>query len=119
MLTITQRAAEAIAQSAANDKELSNLPLRISARKGALGKISYNMGFDELTNGDMLYESNGVKVLLDMKSQALVNGMTVDFTTSLKGTQPEFVFINPNAVSGGSCSCGDQEKSDGCESCEE
>jgi iron-sulfur cluster assembly accessory protein len=48
-------------------------------------------------------ESNGVRVLLDLKSAIYVSGSVVDYTTSLM--RRGFVIKNPNATS--TCSCGD------------
>ena len=48
-------------------------------------------------------ESNGIRVLLDLKSAIYVSGSVVDYTTTLM--RRGFVIKNPNATS--TCSCGD------------
>ena len=47
-------------------------------------------------------DSNGVKILVDMKSYLYLNGTEIDFKDEVMGRG--FVFKNPNATS--SCGCG-------------
>jgi iron-sulfur cluster assembly protein len=52
--------------------------------------------------GDETLESNGIKILVDMKSYLYLNGVEIDFKDEVMGRG--FVFKNPNATS--SCGCG-------------
>ena len=54
------------------------------------------------TAQDEQLESNGVKILIDMKSYLYLNGTEIDFRDEVMGKG--FVFKNPNATS--SCGCG-------------
>ena len=52
---------------------------------------------------DRVFEQDGVKVLVDAQSLALVDGTTIDFVR--RGLNQEFVFDNPNATA--ACGCGE------------
>ena len=51
---------------------------------------------------DQLFESEGVKILVDQKSLPFLTGLQLDFIDSME--RRGFVFFNPNAR--GSCGCG-------------
>lgn len=94
MITVTPQAAEQIRTSALQSNALG-LPLRIAIQKKTDGSFHYMMGFDDKSNnGDQKVEFGDFVVVLDADSQALANGMTLDFI-ELEG-KPEFVFMNPN-----------------------
>ena len=57
---------------------------------------------DAPAESDEQLESNGVKILCDMKSYLYLNGAEIDFKDEVMGRG--FVFKNPNATS--SCGCG-------------
>ena len=52
---------------------------------------------------DQVFEQDGVTVLVDAASRAMVDGTTIDFVR--KGLNQEFVFQNPNATA--ACGCGE------------
>jgi iron-sulfur cluster assembly protein len=52
---------------------------------------------------DSVFEQDGVKVVVDARSLALIDGTEVDFVR--RGLNQEFVFRNPNAA--GECGCGE------------
>lgn len=52
---------------------------------------------------DQVFEQDGVTVLVDTDSLALVDGTTIDFVK--RGLNQEFVFQNPNATA--ACGCGE------------
>ncbi|NDE62502.1 MAG: iron-sulfur cluster assembly accessory protein, partial [Cyclobacteriaceae bacterium] len=64
----------------------------------------YQLTFDnEEKEGDMSFENNGVKVVVDKKSYLYLVGTTLDFSGGLNGKG--FVFQNPNADR--TCGCGE------------
>jgi iron-sulfur cluster assembly protein len=64
----------------------------------------YQLTFDNQENeGDMSFENNGVKVVVDKKSYLYLVGTTLDFSGGLNGKG--FVFQNPNADR--TCGCGE------------
>ncbi len=86
-----------------------NLPadkthLRVGVKGGGCSGFSYMLDLVEDAPGDMdeQLESNGVKILCDMKSYLYLNGAEIDFKNEVMGRG--FVFKNPNATS--SCGCG-------------
>ncbi len=78
--------------------------LRVGVKGGGCSGFSYMLDLTEEPKGDMdeEMESNGVKILIDMKSNLYLNGTEIDFKDEVMGRG--FVFKNPNATS--SCGCG-------------
>ena len=78
--------------------------LRVGVKGGGCSGFSYMLDLTEepATEGDELLESQGVKILCDMKSYLYLNGVEIDFKDEVMGRG--FVFKNPNATS--TCGCG-------------
>ena len=78
--------------------------LRVGVKGGGCSGFSYVLDLTEDAKGesDEEMESNGVKILCDMKSYLYLNGTEIDFKDEVMGRG--FVFKNPNATS--SCGCG-------------
>jgi iron-sulfur cluster assembly protein len=78
--------------------------LRVGVKGGGCSGFSYMLDLTEEPKGenDEELESNGVKVLVDMKSLLYLSGTEIDFKD--ENMQKGFVFKNPNATS--SCGCG-------------
>jgi iron-sulfur cluster assembly protein len=53
--------------------------------------------------GDTVFEQDGVRILVDAESLALVDGTEVDFLK--QGLNEQFVFRNPNVTA--ECGCGE------------
>lgn len=104
-LTVTDAAAAYIREVA--DREGMDHGVRLRIHAGGCSGLEYSI--DLIRKGDLpeaaerQIESNGVRVLLDLKSAIYVSGSVVDYTTSLM--RRGFVIKNPNATS--TCSCGD------------
>lgn len=86
-----------------------NLPgeqtrLRVGVKGGGCSGFSYVLDLTEETKAesDEEVESNGVKILIDMKSYLYLDGVEIDFRDEVMGRG--FVFKNPNATS--TCGCG-------------
>ena len=105
MITITERAAEAIKASLADEKlTVEDNYLRVAVKGGGCSGMSYDLGFDNAKKvGDIEIEKDGVRLLVDLKSQVFLAGTTLDFSAGLNGRG--FVFTNPNAE--GTCGCGE------------
>lgn len=94
MITVTPQAATQIRTSAVQSNALG-LPLRVAVKQKSDGSFHYVMGFDEnKLEGDETIKLGDFMLVIDADSQALANGMTLDFI-ELEG-KPEFVFMNPN-----------------------
>jgi len=77
--------------------------LRILVEAGGCAGFSYKLDLEtEARQGDAVVEADGVKIFIDDLSVGHVQGMTVDFVSSLE--KSGFVFENPNATS--QCGCG-------------
>ena len=78
--------------------------VRIGVSAGGCSGLSYELDFDQKTlPNDQLFEHNGIKLLVDKKSQLYLLGTTLNYSGGLnvKG----FVFENPNASR--TCGCGE------------
>ncbi len=76
--------------------------LRLFVDEGGCSGRQYGMSFDERKADDAEFASEGVEILVDPKSLALLDGSTVDFDDGLQGKG--FEIKNPNAHS--TCGCG-------------
>ena len=87
------------------EQEKSSLPdggLRIYVQGGGCSGFSYGMVLDEITDGDQIFETKGVKVIVDPMSMRYLEGAEVDYKEDLMGGG--FAIKNPNATS--TCGCG-------------
>ncbi len=76
--------------------------LRVFVESGGCSGFEYGMSFDQLKPDDNVFESEGVRVLVDPTSLAYLNGCNIDFDDGLHGKG--FEIKNPNAQS--TCGCG-------------
>ncbi|MGL4346620.1 MAG: HesB/IscA family protein [Chitinophagaceae bacterium] len=79
--------------------------LRVSVVGGGCSGLSYKIDFDNtIHEEDQVFEqSNGLKLVTDIKSFLYLCNTELDFSDGLNGKG--FTFINPNASR--SCSCGE------------
>ena len=78
--------------------------LRIGVRGGGCSGNSYFMEFCEApAPEDQVYESHGVRLVVDPRSMTLLAGTEVDYVNGLMGAG--FKFNNPNVRH--SCACGE------------
>jgi iron-sulfur cluster assembly protein len=110
---LTPAAAARILQSAV-DSGIDDASLRVAAKRGPDGEMAYGMGFDDLREGDMPLELQGVRLLIGAPSQPLLQGTQLDFVEIEPG-RFEFIFVPDGAAaeppprsgcgSGGCSSC--------------
>ena len=104
-ITLTESAAKEI-RSIIKDQGLPEdaTRLRVGVKGGGCSGFSYMLDLveDAPSESDEQLESNGVKILCDMKSYLYLNGAEIDFKDEVMGRG--FVFKNPNATS--TCGCG-------------
>ncbi|MBX7242885.1 MAG: iron-sulfur cluster assembly accessory protein [Bacteroidia bacterium] len=78
--------------------------LRVSVDGGGCSGLVYKLDFDSSAQpGDQVFEDNGVRLMVNMKSLLYLAGTELDFTGGLKGEG--FHFNNPNASR--TCACGE------------
>ncbi len=84
------------------DEELSeDVPLRVSVKGGGCAGYEYVLTFNGATNKDLLFESEGIPIVVDKKSHLVVDGLEIDWSTDLSAPGPRFQ--NPKATS--TCGC--------------
>jgi iron-sulfur cluster assembly protein len=104
MITVSDRASERVIGLMQEEGLGSDYFIRVSVVGGGCSGLSYKLDFDnESKEGDQVFESNGQKVVCDMKSFLYLCGTELDFTDGLNGKG--FQFNNPNASR--TCGCGE------------
>lgn len=100
-IDVTERAAAKIKQVlAAENKEGHGL--RVKVVGGGCSGLQYKLDFDLPKVTDKIFEKDGAKVLVDMKSLLYLSGTELDYKEELM--QSGFVFQNPNVKR--ACGCG-------------
>jgi iron-sulfur cluster assembly protein len=103
MITISDKGAEKVHEFlASQEADLSVAGLRVGVRGGGCSGFQYQLAFDEQRENDMVFESHGLKLLVDRESLQFVRGSTIDYEESLQGAG--FKVENPNVVA--ACGCG-------------
>ena len=101
-VTLTERAADHIQRYIA--KRGKGIGLRLGVRTTGCSGMAYKIEFaDDTQEGDVQFESNGVRVLVDPKSLAYLDGTELDFVR--EGLNEGFKFLNPNEKD--RCGCGE------------
>ena len=90
----------------AQSADTSAAGLRVGVRGGGCSGFQYQLAFDEQRDGDVVFESHGLKVLVDNQSLPYVDGSEIDYVESLQGAG--FQVNNPNVVA--ACGCGSSFK---------
>ena len=77
--------------------------LRVSVLPGGCSGFKYSLNIEERAlEDDVVMEINRTRIFMDGFSMQYLNGITVDYTSSMQGSG--FTFNNPNATGG--CGCG-------------
>jgi iron-sulfur cluster insertion protein len=101
-IVLTENAARRIAALKA-EQQADDALLRIAVSGGGCSGFQYGFSFDDQRNDDdVIFERDGVGVVVDDVSLDLLNGAEIDFIEDLMGAS--FQIRNPNAAS--SCGCG-------------
>ena len=102
MITVTDMATRKIAEVMSQQTE-PVFGLRLSVHAGGCSGYEYGMMLaPEAEAGDWVGEFDGIKVLVDPQSAALLEGARVDYVETLQASG--FTITNPKAASG--CGCG-------------
>jgi len=101
-ITLTERAAKHVSGFLA--KRGKGVGLRVGVRTSGCSGLAYKLEFADAVNPeDVLFETNGVKVLVDPKSLPYVDGTELDYARD--GLNEGFKFNNPNTKD--QCGCGE------------
>ncbi|NEV61470.1 HesB/IscA family protein [Thiorhodococcus minor] len=102
-VTLTEAAARHVADMI--EKRGHGLGLRVGTKKSGCSGFAYDVDYaDSLDGGDQIFESFGVKVVVDEASMEHIDGMEIDFVKSNLLNQG-FEFKNPRAKD--QCGCGE------------
>jgi iron-sulfur cluster assembly protein len=100
-VSLTDRAATRINELIAADGRQGQ-GLRVKVVGGGCSGLQYKVEFDAPKPTDKIFEKDGAKVLVDMKSLLYLTGTELDYKDELM--QSGFVFQNPNVKK--ACGCG-------------
>lgn len=102
-ITITDSAAQQVRRVIEQYSLPETTGLRLGVTEGGCSGFTYDVRVVEGPRAqDRVYEINHTTVFVDDFSVPYVNGMTVDWISSMQ--ESRFVFRNPNAT--GECGCG-------------
>lgn len=100
---LTEKAAQRVQTMIA--KRGQGLGLRLGTRKSGCSGFAYVVDYaDAVADDDQVFESHGVKVVVDDASLAHLDGLVVDYVRT-NALNEGFEFINPNVKE--SCGCGE------------
>ena len=102
VITVTEKAVKQLktAMKSAGDE---NQILRMSVEGGGCSGMTYKMDFDnQQQEFDKVFESNGLKIICDLKSWLYLKDIEVDYSNDL--LNGGFQIKNPNADR--TCGCG-------------
>jgi iron-sulfur cluster assembly protein len=101
-ITLTDRAAAHVQRYI--EKRGKGVGLRLGVKTTGCSGLAYKLEFaDEVAPEDHQFESHGVRVLIDPKSLAYLDGTELDFVR--EGLNEGFKFNNPNEKD--RCGCGE------------
>lgn len=101
-VSITASAAERVRSYIRNRGH--GVGLRVGVKKTGCSGYAYVIDYaDSIADDDSVFEDEGVKVIVDAKSLAIIDGTEVDFVKD--GLNEAFRFRNPNVK--GECGCGE------------
>lgn len=102
-VALTEAAVEWVKRIRAKEGK-EGLGLRLGVKAGGCSGYSYFMGFTNAERpGDLVLQYEGLRVFVDTKSLAILDGTTVDYQRGLLGTGLQF--RNPRVKK--SCGCGE------------
>ncbi|GAB4239401.1 MAG: iron-sulfur cluster assembly accessory protein [Stanieria sp.] len=109
MIFISQTAAKEVKRIQLS-RQQPDSQLRLTVKSGGCSGLFYVLdlepnrqnNLESTSQTDHLYESNGIKIVVDRETFSYVQGLQLDYSEDLMGGC--FRFQNPNAVS--TCGCG-------------
>ena len=93
MFKVTPAAAVQV-KIAAQQGGTEGLALRFAATRRQDGGFDYRMGFDEASEDDIRFNSEGVEIVMAPEHVPLLDSATLDFV-ELESGDKQFIFLNP------------------------
>lgn len=101
-ITLTEVAAERVKNFLANRGKGEGL--RLGVKTSGCSGMAYVLEFaDDIDEADQVFESRGVKIIVDPKSLLYIDGTELDY--GKEGLNEGFKFNNPNVKD--QCGCGE------------
>jgi iron-sulfur cluster assembly protein len=101
-VTLSEAAAQHVAKFIA--KRGKGIGIRLGVKTSGCSGMAYKLEFaDAAEPEDMVFDSHGLKVLIDPKSLPYLDGTELDYTK--EGLNEGFKFNNPNVKD--QCGCGE------------
>ena len=101
-VTLTEAAAQHVQKSLA--KRGKGVGVRLGVKTTGCSGLAYQLEYvDALTAEDVVFDQHGVKLMVDPKSLAYLDGTELDYVR--EGLQEGFKFNNPNERN--RCGCGE------------
>ena len=101
-VSLTEAAARHVTKYLA--KRGKGVGVRLGVKTTGCSGLAYKLEYvDEIAPGDLVFEQHGVKVLVDPKSLAYIDGTQLDFVR--EGLNEGFKFHNPREKD--RCGCGE------------
>lgn len=102
MISMTEKAAKHVARYL--ERRGKGVGLRVGVKTTGCSGLAYKLEYaDEIATEDQVFESNGVKVIVDPKSLPYIDGTELDYAR--EGLNEGFRFNNPNVKD--ECGCGE------------
>lgn len=103
-ITLTPKATEEVLKfMAAENVAVETGGLRVSVLPGGCSGFKYSLNIEDTPlDDDIVVDAERVRLFVDGFSLPYLNGVTIDYATSMQGSG--FTFDNPNATGG--CGCG-------------
>lgn len=106
-VTVTEKAIKELKRVKEDQKMPDDTFVRVAISGGGCSGFMYNLNFDEASKFDekmdtVCQETDGIKIVVDKKSDLYLDGTTLDFYEDL--AKRGFTFSNPSATK--SCGCG-------------
>jgi iron-sulfur cluster assembly accessory protein len=102
-ITVTTNAVAEVTKFMQEQGAATTAGLRVAVLPGGCSGFQYGLNIeDEAQDDDEIFESNGIKLFVDPFSGQYLDGVEIDYVTTMMGSG--FTFKNPNATGG--CGCG-------------
>ena len=102
MISMTEKAAKHVARYL--ERRGKGVGLRVGVKTTGCSGLAYKLEYvDEVLPEDQVFETHGIKVIVDPKSLPCIDGTELDFAR--EGLNEGFKFNNPNVKD--ECGCGE------------